>query len=616
MCGICGFIRPSTGHDVATRLLEQMSAMLAHRGPDDAGTWAHGDVGLATRRLSILDLTPAGHQPMQSDDGQLIVAFNGEIYNFQSIRASLEAKGRRFRSQSDTECLLHLYAVYGDDMLAHLHGMFAFALWDNARHRLLVARDRLGKKPLYYFAGNGAFAFASEIKSLLEFPLLSRQLDWEAVDDFFHRRWITGPRTVFRDIRKLLPGHYLIFDRDKPLADRCYWSPPKPSMQTPALSTDELDELLQTSVRLRLVSDVPVGAFLSGGVDSSLIVALMSRVGGNQIKTFSIGFAETGGFDEARFSRLISEQFGTQHHAHTFTAEDLLREIQTAVYHLDEPLADAACVPTLLLSRAAASEVKVVLSGEGADELFAGYTRHHREQFFAWAQSLPFYPLGKKLAELSRRLPLSRRQRKALLLLTQEPTARVDSYHGVFDTTERMELFEPLSQLQRRPVARIDLSEFPSSLDWLLWEDMRTWLPDDLLMKVDKMSMAVSLEVRAPYLDHVLVERVLPIPAQEKINRQQNKILLRRLAKRYLPESIVNRPKHGFDVPLDAWLRTKLKSFAQEVLFDEQLGSLAPDQRVVRRYWDEHQDGRDNHGLKLWALICWKLWCASYRPHE
>jgi asparagine synthase (glutamine-hydrolysing) len=613
MCGICGFIGP---REDAAAVLHRMTETLLHRGPDDAGEWLGREVALGTRRLSIIDLTPAGHQPMQSEDGQLVVTFNGEIYNFQSIRAALEAKGRQFRTHSDTECLLHLYAEYGDEMLAQLRGMFAFALWDNVRRRLLVARDRLGKKPLYYFAGGGTFAFASEIKSLLHFPAVSRELDWEAADDYFSQRFILGPRTIFRDVKKLLPGHYLIVEPDKPLHIQQYWQPPRADTTAAALDLDELDELLQTSIRLRLVSDVPVGAFLSGGLDSSLVVALIASFHSKPIKTFSIGFDAPGSFNEAPFAQRVSREFGTQHFAHVFTAKDLADAVSDTVYHLDEPMADAAAIPTLLLSRAAAREVKVVVTGDGADELFAGYARHRYEQIFGSLQQSHLFPLICAGAKLAARLPIPARVRKALELAQQTPETRITRYHAVFRPEERAALFASAARLRPPSVTYSDPRQFPSTADWLLWQELHSWLPDDFLMKVDKMSMAASLEARAPFLDHLLVERLMLVPARYKLNWRENKIPLRHLARRYLPSEIVERRKHGFEIPLDLWFRNELKGFAASLLLVEQNDSLAPAPKVVRRYWDEHQEQKNNHGLKLWTLLCWKLWRLAYLPHD
>jgi asparagine synthase (glutamine-hydrolysing) len=612
MCGICGFVGSYPMTKDAAAILHRMNAALVHRGPDDAGEWLGPGVALGTRRLSIIDLTAAGHQPMHSADGALTVTFNGEIYNFQSIRAALEARGRQFRSHSDTECLLHLYAEYGEAMLPHLRGMFAFALWDQARRRLFVVRDRLGKKPLYYAATGGVFAFASEIKSLLTLPVVSRELDWEAVDHYFSQRFVLGPRTIFRDVKKLLPGHFLVAEEGKPLRVQLYWQPPHADATATAPDLDELDELLQTSVRLRLVSDVPVGAFLSGGLDSSMMVALIAKLHPRPLKTFSIGFDVPGAYDEAPFARRVSERFGTQHHARMFTAKDMSNALPDAVYHLDEPLADAAAIPTLLLSRAAAKEVKVVLTGDGADEVFAGYRRHSLERLISKAQRL--FPPIRHGAAVVGRFAAGSRARKALRLLQENPQARITEYHAVFRPEERAALFAPPDQMQPDHRAYEDPAGFPSTVDWLLWEELRSWLPDDFLMKVDKMSMAASLEARTPFLDHLLVERLAKLPARFKLNWRQNKIPLRQLARRYLPTEIVDRPKHGFEIPLDTWMRTELKAFAADLLLANQ-PAPAPAPPLVRRYWDEHQQGTANHGLKLWTILCWNLWRDTYLKH-
>ncbi len=614
MCGICGFIQPGLNRDTIVQRLSRMSAPLAHRGPDDEGIWAHPDGGLAARRLSIIDLSPAGHQPMLSNDGQLTLVFNGEIYNHASIRASLEAKGHAFRGHSDTECILHAYAAYGDEMLTQLHGMFALALWDAGRRRLFLARDPLGKKPLYYFADANCFAFSSEIKSLLEFPALSRTLDWQSVGGFFTRRYIAGPSTVFRDIKKLQPGHCLIVEQHKPPEERCYWSPPKPRANQPPPDSDELDQLLQDSVRLRLVADVPVGAFLSGGVDSSLIVALMARFCPNPIKTFSVGFESVSGFDESAHADHVSKLFGTQHVSVRVTARDVVSALPDAVYYLDEPLADPAALPTLLLSRVAARELKVTLTGEGADELFGGYTRYRYEQRISRLQRSHLFPLIQPLFAMGGKCAPSRRMRKALQLLQQSPEQRFTAYHRVFSPREQALLFPRLADQAAIPISGPAPNQFPSTTDWLMWHEILTWLPDDLLMKVDKMCMAASLEARAPYLDRTLVERLTSVPAELKIDRSGDKVLLRNVARRYLPAEIVDRPKHGFDVPIDHWLRADLKSFAGEILLGATDGPTSPNPEVIRSLWEGHQSGRFNHGLKLWTLLSWNLWCARYQP--
>ena len=618
MCGIYG---------VKGRLddvpFERMDRALVHRGPDSGGL--HLDranrVGLGVRRLAIIDLE-GGRQPIHNEDQSAWIVLNGAIYNYGELREALEAKGHRFYTRSDTETIVHLYEEYGTAGVHLLRGMFGFALWDASRRRLVLARDRLGVKPLYYWQGGGTLVFASEIKAILEHPAVSPTVDREALLAYLALQYVPHPKTMFEGILKLPAGHLLVADPGGVWVER-YWAPvfaDVPRTVPDGVAAAECERLLQESVALRLVADVPVGALLSGGVDSGLVVALMAREAGRRVKTFTVGFEESGGYSELTEARRVAQWLGTDHH------EEVLKPIQVAdilprlVWHLDEPVADQAALPTYLICGVAATQVKVVLTGEGGDEIFGGYPR------YAWFRVA---------AALRRRIPAlatlaarattaspagSAVRRKGRLLFAEgSDAARHAEWVGVFTGGELTRIRGPALRdgLPEDPAqARIAATLAAAGTDpvhRLMALDLDTWFPDDTLVKLDKMSMAHSLEAREPLLDHRLVEVLSTFPSRLKVRGLRTKLLLNLVARRVLPPSVVHHRKHPFRLPVGPWLRGPLDGLCRELLAPERLereGYFDP--AYVRSLRQAHLEGRRDAHRQLWALLCFQLWHAIF----
>lgn len=622
MCGICGVFN-FDGAPVDAASLDAMRDTLVHRGPDEAGAWIDAGVGLGTRRLSIIDLAH-GQQPIWNEDRTIAVVFNGEIYNYPELRERLTGRGHRLRTQSDTEVIVHLYEDHGAACLAHLDGMFAFALWDARQQEMLLARDRLGEKPLVYFADDRRLVFASELKALAAAGV-PREIDLEAAYHYFTLMSVPAPLTIFRQVRKLRPGHYLTCDRRGTLSVREYWdvanwTPASGKREPERLA--ELGDRLERSVRQRLISDVPLGALLSGGIDSSLMVALMSRLSSAPVKTFSVGFDDEGGANELPYARQVARHFGTDHHE-IVVRPDVADLLPKLVWFWDEPFAVSSAVPTYLVSTFAREHVKVVITGDGGDEVFAGYPRYKWDRWADRAGGLGAM-IGRRAEPVlgplaSRRRPSLRRMGRFLRSLTMAPDARYTYYVSKVDAREKRALFTPdlLAEFDRRGLrdsAVLDAAyrAFHGSdrLSRRLYGDLKTSLADEMLAKVDCMSMAASLEARPPLLDHHLVEFAATLPSSDKLRGGVSKFLLRRAAGGLLPAEILRRPKHGFEVPVGAWLRGGLKSFGEDVLFSARASSRGfwrPD--AVRELWVRHQSGESGLGDRLWVLLNWELWC-------
>jgi asparagine synthase (glutamine-hydrolysing) len=625
MCGIAGFIDfwdASSTRESQERatVLDRMCRIITHRGPDDQGVMLEPGVALGMRRLSIIDIA-GGHQPIYNEDGNVAIVFNGEIYNFLELKPKLEAKGHVFKTNSDTETIVHAYEEHGASCVTHLRGMFTFAIWDARTQQLFLARDRVGKKPLYYTTTpSGTFVFGSELKAVLEHPDVPREMDLEALDAYLTLGYVPDPLSIFRNIRKLPPGHHLTLANGQVILKQ-YWDF---SFQPVESSAEEdlvkrLEELLEESVRLRLISDVPLGAFLSGGIDSSTVVALMARQVGQPVKTFSIGFHEDS-YNELKYARLTAEKFGTDHHEF-FVTPDICEVVDELAWHFDEPFADSSAIPTYMVSKLARQYVTVVLSGDGGDELFAGYTRYivdRKRQGFAL---LPRALRKNMMGQISRHLPHSAWGRNYLHNVSQDPIPRYLDSVSVFGTLNKellysqdfqkslgagnyvMNLFEGLSK--KIPV--------DDSLNQLLYIDSKTYLPGDILTKVDRMSMAVSLEARAPLLDHHLIDFVSRIPASLKMAGLETKHLLKRVVANLIPPEIINRPKQGFGVPIQDWINQQLRGRIRETLTEprtKQRGYV--DSRYVALLLDEHERGRRDHSMGLWALLMLELWHRQF----
>jgi asparagine synthase (glutamine-hydrolysing) len=620
MCGIAGIVR-SDGAPAGVELLRAMTTVLAHRGPDGDGFFCEGPVGLGHRRLAIIDLA-TGDQPMASDDGSSVIIFNGEIYNFRELRRELEGRGATFRTRSDTEVILRAYEAWGVECLSRLRGMFAFAIWDKARRRLFLARDRVGIKPLVYAWDGRRLLFGSEIKALLEDAAVSRELDWEALRDFLTLHYIPSPRTIFRSIRKLPPASYLVLDLDRaePEVHR-YWDLRfvPDSRPTEADWLDGLRWHLTDAVRSHLVSDVPIGAFLSGGVDSSAVVALMAQATEGRVRTFSIGFDE-GDFDELAHAREVARRYDTQHFEYVVKA-NALEMLPRLAWQFDEPFADSSALPTYYVSRITREHVTVALSGDGGDENFVGYTRYARAQRLH--ERLDTFPaiLARPLLRLAARLlPPGARGQGYLDMLGAPP---VDRYFKLvaYQRSEGLrkllsagarEHLEPVvtPALFRKLAAEGPRADYVSTLQYL---DIHSYLPEDILTKVDRTSMAVSLEARVPLLDHVLMEYVATMPAGLKFRDGIGKVILKRAMAADLPSGILSRRKMGFGLPIASWFRREMTDYVRDVLDGRrtrQRGLVDPG--AVATLLEEHQTGGRDRSSQIWALLALEEWARRW----
>jgi asparagine synthase (glutamine-hydrolysing) len=625
MCGIAGFLnleRNSNDRE-ALAILDRMCRVITHRGPDDQGMFAADGAALGMRRLSIIDLE-GGHQPMSGCDSALVIVFNGEIYNYRELRRELEQCGHSFKTHSDTEAIVHAYEEYGAKCVERLRGMFAFAIWDGRTREMFIARDRAGKKPLYYtITPTGTLLFGSELKSLREHPEFVGELSAEALDAYLTFGYVPDPLTIFQGVEKLPPGCHLTFKKGR-ASVACYWDFPYQEPQiNPALNEgaylEELRSLLDEAVRVRLIADVPLGAFLSGGVDSSAVVGLMARATDRPVKTFSIGFHEDS-YNELKYARLAASAFQTEHHEFIVTP-DICSVVDELVWHFDEPFADSSAIPTYMVSKLAREFVKVVLSGDGGDELFGGYTRYAVDRKRSGFARLPRVLRQGVMQPLGRSLPHGAWGRNYVHNVALDPLDRYIEDISVFTRLNKPLLYtEDFRQKLggREAAARFlehaSRSRTTDSLDPLLYLDSKTYLPGDILTKVDRMSMAVSLEARTPLLDHKLIEFVCQrIPASLKMKGLETKYIFKRAVEDLVPAEILNRPKQGFGVPMQHWINQQLRDRVRGTLTEArtmQRGYIRP--RYVEVLLDEHERGRRDHSTELWALFMLELWQRTY----
>jgi len=615
MCAICGVFDPQGVTPEQVSLVTTIRDAMAHRGPDDAGDYHDAHVALGVRRLSIIDVA-GGHQPIPNEDRTVWVALNGEIYNYRELRQDLETAGHRFTTQSDTEVLVHLYEERGERFLEALRGMFGLAAWDARRQRLILARDRLGIKPLYYTTVGTALWFASELKALLRHPAVSRDLDLTALDQYLCHEYVPAPRSIIRGIQKLPPGHRLTADAQEIRVER-YWRLPRPGMLRIGRqeATARFRDLLQESVSLHLQSDVPVGVWLSGGLDSSAILAMASQVSGRILPAFTIGFGEAS-FDETASARAVATACGAEHVLHRMSVAEVFDVLDDAVAACDEPLGDSSLLPTWCVSRLARSRVTVALSGDGGDELSGGYPTYPAHRLARWYDRVPRFLRRGLIAPLVQRLPVSHANMSVDFLanrfLRGEDQRVVDRHFlwmGAFGAAERAALWAPDVWPDHRNGSSWDVAELNDPAEAAMQLDLLTYLPDDLLYKVDRASMAHGLEVRVPFLDHRVVEFAAQLPAALKLRGFRTKAFLRQALDGLVPPAILRRPKKGFGMPISAWLCGALQPLAAERLSSSHLarhGFWNPD--YVGQLWHQHQRRIRNHGKLLWTLLMFELW--------
>ena len=620
MCGICGAVAQDKGRRIDETVLRRMCDLIRHRGPDDEGFYLDEFAALGMRRLSIIDLV-TGNQPVSNEHKTIWVVFNGEIYNFRELHAKLVDRGHVFATKSDTEVIVHAYEEYGDRCVEHFNGMFAFALWDTHRRRLLIARDHLGIKPLYYWADRGQIVFGSELKTVIAHPAVPREVDLAAIDQFLTLEYIPAPRTIFKNIHKLLPGHRLIFEEGNPRVEN-YWDVPFQKISADWETCKErLSALIDDAVRMQMVSDVPLGAFLSGGIDSSTIVSAMSRASDRPVKTFSIGFGDRT-YNELPYARAVAEKYSTEHHEE-FLDPDISDLAEELLQYLDEPFGDFSIFPTYLVSMVARRHVKVVLSGDGGDELFGGYDTYvaqDMERYYRWLPApvrqrfipalmsrVPPQPAKKGLINKTKRFvegaALSSALQHTRWMMFLNPTEKDRLYSAELsssldgDSPEAVMREYFLQVKQQHPLTQQQ------------YVDIKTYLVDDILTKVDRMSMAVSLEARVPLLDYRIVEFAVNLPPEMKLHRGQTKRILRQAMAERLPSQVLNKPKQGFSIPLKHWLRGPLKPMMTDLLSATSVrrrGYFNPGE--VTRLVQEHLDQRANHSHRLWALMVLELW--------
>lgn len=617
MCGIVGIVYTDTARPVDGTVIDKMCSVIHHRGPDEWGMWINGFVGIGMKRLQIIDLA-SGHQPMSTENGSLRIVFNGEIYNYRALRSDLEGRGYTFFTNSDTESILHLYEEYGQKCVQYLRGMFAFAIWDANNKHLFMARDRIGKKPLQYFHDRDKFIFGSEIKSILQYPAFQPEVNYLGIPNYVACGYSPDSDTLFKGIRKVPPGHTLTL-KDGCADVKSYWDiryEPDASLTEHDL-LDETERLLEEAVKVRLVSDVPLGAFLSGGIDSSLVVAFMARNLTHPVKTFSIGFEEQE-YNELQYARMVAQRYGTEHYEEVVRpdAEEVITHI---ISMFDEPFADSSAIPTFYVSRLARRHVTVALSGDGGDELFGGYDRYLDSIFCSVADLVPGN-LKNRVLKLACSSPESMPAINMLRNLADDDDGRYIAKMTKGLSWIHPKIFSP------EMTAKLDTTD-PSvgfrnlfqnvhqhdSITRRQYLDCKTYLPGDILTKVDRASMAVSLEARAPILDHHLIEFAFKIPSKCKIKGRVEKYILKQLAYKLLPREIIDRPKMGFAMPVAQWINRDWKDMSEELILGQRAAQRNIFNKVyVRHIFDEHRRSRRNNSYIIWTLMILEMWYRRY----
>jgi asparagine synthase (glutamine-hydrolysing) len=629
MCGISGILSFNKISPESIELVKKMNDQLIHRGPDSEGFYSDEKIALGFRRLKIIDLV-TGDQPISNEDGSIWTLLNGEIYNFQLLKNKLRKQGHFFKTNSDTETIVHAYEEYGLNFLSKMRGMFAIALWDKKTKKLILARDRVGKKPLYYYMNNKIFAFASEIKALLQLNEIPRDIDRFALDEYFTYQYIPAPRTILKHIKKIPPAHFLIVDTIKrSISIKRYWDLeflPKEKIDLEEASYI-LRNKLKEAVKLRMISDVPIGALLSGGIDSSIVVGLMSELSDSPVHTFSIGFDEKS-FNEAPFARQVANQFGTKHEE-LIVRPSAVDVIPKVVHFLDEPMGDSSAIPTYYVSKIAKKYVTVVLNGDGGDEVFSGYNRYGNTLFLSQLEKIPSLPI-KILLHLIKIIPRGLESKnffRKLKTFSEISHLNFNEHYTrqmvLFQKIERVQLFSNEFKdsifNQQNSLAEMHLmdilnkNEKLDQIDQMLLADTFGYLPNDLLVKMDRMSMANSLEARSPFLDHDIIEFVAQLPSKYKRKNKKGKILLKETFSDMLPSNIINRPKQGFGVPLENWFRKELK----EMLFENLLTKRCKERGYynisnISKMINDHVEFKADYSAKLYSLLILEMWHQEF----
>jgi len=629
MCGIVGKLNFDFQESVERELIRKMAQTLKHRGPDDQGVYVRNNIGLGTQRLSIIDLSLRGRQPMSNENKTIWITFNGEIYNFLKLKKELSKKGHQFSSNSDTETVIHLYEEYGRNCLKYLRGMFAFAIWDEAKNRLFLARDRIGKKPLYYFRNNQSLIFASEIKAILKDSIVPREVNKEAIHYYLTYNYVPNPQTAFENIFKLPPAHFLVWENGRINMER-YWQlqyEPKINLSEKEACQQILTRLEETT-KIRLISDVPLGVFLSGGADSSTIVALMSKLTRKPVKTFSVGFEESS-HNELPFAQIVAKTFGTEHHEFLVKPK-ALEVLPELVWHYGEPFADSSALPAFYVAQMAKDYVKVALNGDGGDENFGGYRRYYFDRFIRYYSGIPSAIRKRILNKIIKAFPFTDSSFLNLFLQKLKVLTKTSSdlpaqrhlwllYWFNYGLAEK--IYSPDFKLHVEGKTPLDImtksyesfGRFSNSVDNMISVEINTYLPDDLLVKMDVACMANSLEPRSPLLDHKFMEFAATLPADFKIKNGERKYIFKKALEKILPKEIIYRRKRGFTPPVDQWFRGQMKNYAYEVLLDSKtLSRNYFKKEGITRLLDDHCRRKINYGEAIWALVFLELWHRTF----
>ncbi len=628
MCGIAGWAdlgdKPSQNSGEA--VLHRMCKRMKHRGPDSEGLWTDETVALGMRRLSIIDLH-TGEQPVYSEDKSIVVVMNGELYNFREVRSDLEKRGHQFETQTDTEILPHLYEEYGDAMLEHINGMFAFALWDKRKQKLLIARDRFGEKPLYYGVFDGKLIFASEPKVLLANPAVKAEINLDSLRSYLSFDYVPAPNSIYKNIYKLPAAHLLILEKGE-VKTRRYWNltfQRNGNMPTIEKAADELRELLADAVRMRLVSDVPLGILLSGGVDSSTVAALATQFSTEKEKTFSIGFEEDS-FDESKYARQVAKHLNTEHYEEKLSVEkaaDLILEIGT---WLDEPLSDGSLIPTFLLSRFVRKHVTVALGGDGGDEIFAGYPMYYAHKVADIYGKVPRFLRNGLIEPIVNNLPVSNRNmsfdykaKRFVAASKYDLVTRHHSFFGSFSIDEQQSLLNrevlaaTSNDIYKGAKDLLKITDAPTEIEQMQFLDINYYMAEDILTKVDRASMAVSLEVRAPFLDPRVAQFAAQLPLEYKLKGSKGKYILKKAVEPLLPKNILHRPKKGFGIPIADWLKGRLNPLMHELLDSKRLKNQGLfNEKFVQKLIKEHETNVASHHKQLWTLLVFQLWLDNF----